>query len=210
MASSFFFAHIKHANRYRHVLRNCASGKCSKRIISRVRYINAVFTNITRTSGVQLGGQKSNTKVTRSPANDRYEICHFLRTTLSGFFTYPTCKLLRQNSSCASNIPCTFCNFWNVAWEPHRANELTKKYRIRLSKTYWTIFNDILTTGNIWSIPKKWPLITFTCDVIMVPVVTRAPNITNISCWKIAPKPLVYIDPRIHLNYYTFLPGKTI
>ena len=44
----------------------------------------------------------------------------------------------------------------------------------------------------------------------MVPVVTRAPNITNISCWKIAPKPLVYIDPRILLNYYTFIPGKTI
>ena len=36
----------------------------------------------------------------------------------------------------------------------------------------------------------------------MVPVVTRAPNVTNISCWKIAPKPLVYIDPRILLNYY--------
>ena len=51
---------------------------------------------------------------------------------------------------------------------------------------------------------------TFTCDVIMVLVVTRAPNITNISCWKIAPKPLVYIDPRILLNYYTFTPGKTI
>ena len=44
----------------------------------------------------------------------------------------------------------------------------------------------------------------------MVPVVTRAPNITNISCWKIAPKALVYIDPRILLNYYTFIPGKTI
>ena len=44
----------------------------------------------------------------------------------------------------------------------------------------------------------------------MVPVVTRAPNITNISCWKIAPKPLVYIDPRILLNYYTFIPAKTI
>ena len=42
----------------------------------------------------------------------------------------------------------------------------------------------------------------------MVPVVTRVPNITNISCWKIAPKPLVYIDPRILLNYYTFIPGK--
>ena len=42
----------------------------------------------------------------------------------------------------------------------------------------------------------------------MVPVVTRAPNITNISYWKIAPKPLVYIDPRILLNYYTFIPGK--
>ena len=50
----------------------------------------------------------------------------------------------------------------------------------------------------------------FTCDVIMVPVVTRAPNITNISCRKIAPKPLVYIDPRILLNYYTFISGKTI
>ena len=34
-------------------------------------------------------------------------------------------------------------------------------------------------------------------DVIMLPVVTRAPNITNISCLKIAPKPLVYIDPTI-------------
>ena len=44
----------------------------------------------------------------------------------------------------------------------------------------------------------------------MVLVVTRAPNITNISCWKIAPKPLLYIDPRILLNYYTFTPGKTI
>ena len=42
----------------------------------------------------------------------------------------------------------------------------------------------------------------------MVLVVTCAPNITNISCWKIAPKPLVYIDPRILLNYYTFKPGK--
>ena len=31
---------------------------------------------------------------------------------------------------------------------------------------------------------------TFTCDVIMVPVVTREPNITNILCCKIAPKPL--------------------
>ena len=39
----------------------------------------------------------------------------------------------------------------------------------------------------------------------MVPVVTRAPNITNISCWKITPKPLVYIDQRILLNYYTYL-----
>ena len=39
----------------------------------------------------------------------------------------------------------------------------------------------------------------------MVPVVTRAPNVRNISCWKIAPKPLVYIDPRILLNYYTYL-----
>ena len=38
----------------------------------------------------------------------------------------------------------------------------------------------------------------------MVPVVTLAPNIMNISCWKIAPKSLVYIDPRILLNYYTF------
>ena len=44
----------------------------------------------------------------------------------------------------------------------------------------------------------------------MVPVVTRAPNITNISCWKIAAKPLVYIDPRNLLNYYTFISGKTI
>ena len=43
----------------------------------------------------------------------------------------------------------------------------------------------------------------------MVPVVTLAPNITNISCGKIAPKPLVYIDPRILLNYYTFISGKT-
>ena len=39
----------------------------------------------------------------------------------------------------------------------------------------------------------------------MVPVVTRAPNITNISCWKFAPRPLVYIDPRILLNNYTFI-----
>ena len=44
----------------------------------------------------------------------------------------------------------------------------------------------------------------------MVPVVTRAPNITNISCWKIAPKPLVYIDPRILLNYCTLISGETI
>ena len=42
-----------------------------------------------------------------------------------------------------------------------------------------------------------------------MPVVTRAPNITNISCWKIAPKPLVYTDPKILLNYYTFISGKT-
>ena len=42
----------------------------------------------------------------------------------------------------------------------------------------------------------------------MVPVVTRASNFTNISCWKIAPKALVYIDLRILLNYYTFMPGK--
>ena len=49
---------------------------------------------------------------------------------------------------------------------------------------------------------------TFTCDVIMVPVVTRAPSITNTSWWKIAPKPLVYIDPRILLDYYTFVSGK--
>ena len=51
---------------------------------------------------------------------------------------------------------------------------------------------------------------TFTCDVTMVPVVTLAPNITNISCWKIAPKPLVYIDPRILLNYYTLISIETI
>ena len=44
----------------------------------------------------------------------------------------------------------------------------------------------------------------------MVHVVTRAPNITNISCWKIAPKPLAYIDPRILLNYYTFILGNKI
>ena len=44
----------------------------------------------------------------------------------------------------------------------------------------------------------------------MVPVVTRAPNITNISCWKIAPKPFAYNDPKITLNYYTFISGKTI
>ena len=36
----------------------------------------------------------------------------------------------------------------------------------------------------------------------MVPVVTRAPNITNISWWKIAPKPLVYIDQRITIYSY--------
>ena len=35
----------------------------------------------------------------------------------------------------------------------------------------------------------------------MVPVVTLAPNITNISCWKIAPKSLVYIDPRIQETF---------
>ena len=51
---------------------------------------------------------------------------------------------------------------------------------------------------------------TFTCDVIMVPVVMRAPNITNISGWKIAPKPLLCIDPRILSNYNTFISGKTI
>ena len=41
----------------------------------------------------------------------------------------------------------------------------------------------------------------------MVPVATRAPNITNISCWKIAPKPLVYIGPRIvyFQNFYVYL-----
>ena len=44
----------------------------------------------------------------------------------------------------------------------------------------------------------------------MVPVVTRVQNITNILCCKIAPKPLVYIDPSILLNYYTFIPGKAI
>ena len=44
----------------------------------------------------------------------------------------------------------------------------------------------------------------------MVSVVTRAPNITNVSCWKIAPKPLVYIDPRILFNYYTFIPIKQL
>ena len=44
----------------------------------------------------------------------------------------------------------------------------------------------------------------------MAPVVTSAPNITNILCWKIAPKPLVYIDPRMLLNYNTFIPGETI
>ena len=44
----------------------------------------------------------------------------------------------------------------------------------------------------------------------MVPVVTRPPNIMNISCWKIAPKPLVYIDPRILLNYCTLISGETI
>ena len=44
----------------------------------------------------------------------------------------------------------------------------------------------------------------------MVPVVTRAPNITNISCGKIAPKSLVYVNPRIILNYYTFIPGKKL
>ena len=33
---------------------------------------------------------------------------------------------------------------------------------------------------------------------------------TYISCWKIAPKPLVYIDPRILLNYCTLISGETI
>ena len=51
---------------------------------------------------------------------------------------------------------------------------------------------------------------TFICDVSMVSVATHAPNNTNMLCWKIAPKPLVYIDPRILLNYYTFIPGGTI
>ena len=44
----------------------------------------------------------------------------------------------------------------------------------------------------------------------MVPVLTRAPNITNISCLKIVPKLLVYIAPRILWNYYAFVSGKTI
>ena len=39
----------------------------------------------------------------------------------------------------------------------------------------------------------------------MVPVATRAPNITNISYRKIAPKPLVHSDPRIQLIYNTYL-----
>ena len=50
----------------------------------------------------------------------------------------------------------------------------------------------------------------FTCHVIMVPVTTHAPNITNISCRKVAPKPLVYIYTWIILNYYTFIHDKTI
>ena len=55
-----------------------------------------------------------------------------------------------------------------------------------------------------WTCCYCYP-ITFTCDVIMVPVITRAPNITNVSCWKIAPKPLVYINQRILLNGYLYL-----
>ena len=51
---------------------------------------------------------------------------------------------------------------------------------------------------------------TFTCDVIMLPVVTHAPNITNISCWKTAPKALVYTDLRILLNYYTSIASNTV
>ena len=39
----------------------------------------------------------------------------------------------------------------------------------------------------------------------MVPAVSRAPNIMNISCWKIAPKPLVYIDPRILFTLHLYL-----
>ena len=42
----------------------------------------------------------------------------------------------------------------------------------------------------------------------MVPVVTGVPNIRNISCWKTAPKPLVYIGPRISLFYSIFILGK--
>ena len=45
-------------------------------------------------------------------------------------------------------------------------------------------------------------------DIVMVPVATRATNITNISYWEIVPKSLVYIDQRILLNYYTFMHGK--
>ena len=46
---------------------------------------------------------------------------------------------------------------------------------------------------------------TITCDVIMLPVVTHAPNITNI-----APKPLVCTDPRILLNFYTSIASNTV
>ena len=43
----------------------------------------------------------------------------------------------------------------------------------------------------------------FTCDVIMVPVATCLPNITDMWSSKFTPKPLVYIDPRIPLDQYT-------
>ena len=41
----------------------------------------------------------------------------------------------------------------------------------------------------------------------MVPVVTRAPNITNISCWKSVPNAREWFgyNPIILLNYYTFI-----
>ena len=39
----------------------------------------------------------------------------------------------------------------------------------------------------------------------MVPVVTRAPKITNISCWKIAPKPLVYIQESFWITIHLYL-----
>ena len=55
---------------------------------------------------------------------------------------------------------------------------------------------------------SSWWRLGINFDVIMVPVATRVTNLTNISSLKIAPQPFVYIDLRIPLNHYTFMPDK--